>query len=219
MLNFFKAKSPVDKETLNRILQETVSARLEKKGFKWDGSSLWFKDNKSSIKQVFQYVRLKGEQGTFAWGVCLDFVPTISGGKMKYHRTDKSVKLHLFEWTEEYANSFFGGQLGNGVATHWGETEAKQSIARLFDKYQKEILDWFESASSIDNLIEIAKRQIQTERSYIVHSPNPKFVLAFLLAKSGQLDKAMFTFEQLPEYKDNEELKIKIRQELMKSSK
>lgn len=218
MLNIFKTNSPVDKETLNRILQETISARLEKVGFIWDKSLLWYTDNKNSIRQVFKYVKLKGEQGTFSWGVCLDFVPTISSNKIKYHRTDKSVTLHLFEWTDEYTNSFYGGQLGNGVTTHWGGNEAKQSITKLFDNYERKIFNWFEKANTLDNLIEIAIRQIQEEKGYNMHSPNPKFVLAFLLAKSGQLDKAISTFEQLSGYKDNEELQIKIRQELTKSS-
>jgi hypothetical protein len=218
MLSIFKTSSPVDKGTLNRILQETISTPLEKKNFKWDKNSLWFTDNKNSIRQVLKYVKLKGEQGTFSWGVCLDFVPTISGNKIKYHRTDKSVTLHLFEWTDEYANSFYGGQLGNGVTTHWGENDAKQSISKLFDNYEKKIFDWFEKTNSIDNLIEIATRQIETGKSYSMHSPNPKFVLSFLLAKTGQFAKAVSTFEELTEYKDNEELKIKIRQELIKSS-
>ncbi len=217
MLNLLNTTSPIDKETLNRILQETISDRLEKKGFKWDKNSFWFTDNSNSIRQVLKYVKLKGEQGTISWGVCLDFIPTISGNKIKFHHTEKSVTLHLFEWTDEYANSFYRKQLDNGMTTHWGEHEAKQSISKLFDNYEKRIFDWFEKTNSIDNLIEIATRQTQTGKSYNMHSPNTKFILSFLLAKSGQLEKAITTFEELLEYNDNEEMRIKIRQELIKS--
>jgi hypothetical protein len=215
--NSFMTKSPIAKETLNRILEETISTRIEKKGFKWDKNSLWFTDNKNSIRQVIKYVKLKGEAGTFFWGVCLDFVPTISDNKVIYHRSEKNVTLHLFEWTDEYANAFFGGQLG-GVTTHYGENEARQSIARLFDNYENKIFGWFENANTIDNLIRIATQQIQAEKSYTMHSPDPKFILAFLLAKAGQLDKGILTYEQLSWYKGNEELKVKIRQELINSS-
>lgn len=219
MLNRIKTNSPIDKDTLNQILEETVSRRLENRNFAWDKNSLWFTGNKNSIRKVLKYVKLKGEQGTFSWGVCLDFVPTISGNKIKYHRTDKSVTLHLFEWTDEYANSFYGGQLGTGVTTHWGEKEARQSISKFFDNYEKRIFDWFEKANNIDDLIEIAMRQIQTGKNYHVHSPDPKFVLSFLLAKTGQFNKAVSTFEELSGYEDNEDLKIKIRQELIKGGK
>jgi len=145
-------------------------------------------------------------------------VPTISSNKLNYHRTGKSVTLHLFEWTDEYMNSFSGGKLENGPTTHWGENEAKRSITRLFDQYEKKIFDWFERANSIERLIEIATRQIQEGKSYNMHSPDPQFVLAFLLAKAGQPDKAILTFEQLDDYKDNEELKTKIGRELTKNS-
>jgi hypothetical protein len=79
MFEHFYTKHPVHKASLNRILQETVSSRLENRNFTWDNNTIWFSDNKNSIRHVLKYIRLKGEQGTFSWGVCLDFVPTISG--------------------------------------------------------------------------------------------------------------------------------------------
>jgi preprotein translocase subunit SecA len=216
MQHIFETKSPVDKKTLNRILEETIAKRLEKKNFKWDKNFLWFTDYKNSIRQILKYVKLKGEQGTFAWGGCLDFVPTITGNKVKYHRTDKNVTLQLFEWTDEYAQSFFGGQLDNGITTHWGEIEAKESILKLFNKYENKIFDWFEKSNTLENLMSIATRQIEADKSYKFHSPNPKFVLAFLFAKIGELENAISTFEQLSDYINNEKFKIIIRKELEK---
>ena len=210
MLNLFKKNSPIDKETLIRILDETVSTRLENKNFKYVNGSVWHTDNKNSITQVIKYVKLKGEQGTFCWGVCLDFVQTISDNKMKYHGTNKSVTLHLFEWPNEY----YGTQTSNNLSTHWGEKEARQSIKKLFNNCEKKILDWFENSNNINSLIGIANRQIKTGKDYNLHSPNPKYVLAFLLAKNGEIDKAISTFEQLSEFDNNEELRNKIKQEL-----
>ncbi len=152
---------------------------------------------KNSVRQVFGYSRLKGETGTFVWGVCLDFVPTISSNSLKFHRTDKSVTQHLFEWTDEYSNSFFGGQLDGGITTHWGKRETKNSIHRLFDKYELKINNWLDRASIFENLIDIAEQQIKTGKSYNFHSPDQRLVLAFLQAKTNQLDSATKTINHL----------------------
>ena len=152
---------------------------------------------------------MKGETGTFVWGVCLDFVPTISSNKLKFHRTDKSVTPQLFEWTDEYSNSFFGGQLDGGITTHWGKRETKNSIHHLFDKYEQKINQWFDRASTIENLIGIAEQQIKAGKSYNFHSPDQRLILAFLQAKTNQLDNATKTINLLALDDNLKELLIK----------
>ena len=197
MINFFQNTDLVDSQTLGEILNETISPKLSARGLLWNGKYLWFDQPNKSIRQVFQYSRLKGEKGTFAWGVCLDFVPTISSNKLKFHRTDKSVIQHLFEWTDEYSSSFFGGHLDGGITTHWGKRQTTNSIRRLFDNYEQTINSWFDRASTLEKLVEIADQQIKTGRSYNFHSPDPKLVLAFLQVKANQLDNAKSTISQL----------------------
>ena len=197
MINFFRNTDLVDSETLRQILNETISPRLSNRGLYWNGKCLWFDQPKSSIRQVFGYSRLKGETGTFVWGVCIDFVPTISSNKLKFHRTDKSVTHHLFEWTNEYSSSFFGGHMDGGITTHWGNRQTTNSIRRLFDNYEEKIISWFDQASTIGKLIDIAEQQIKTGNSYNFHSPDPKLVLAFLQAKTNQLDNAKRTINKL----------------------
>ena len=111
MRNFFQNKELIDSQTIGDILNEIISPRLAKRGLMWNGKDLWFDQTQNSIRQVFKYSKLKGETGTFVWGVCLDFVPTIVSDKLKFHRTGKSIQPHLFEWTDEYSSSFFGGRL------------------------------------------------------------------------------------------------------------
>jgi hypothetical protein len=197
MINFFQNTKLVDSHTVGQILNEIISPRLSNRELVWNGKYLWFDQPKNSVRQVFGYSRLKGETGTFVWGVCIDFVPTISSNKLKFHRTDKSVTQHLFEWTDEYSNSFFGGQLDGGITTHWGKRETKNSIHRLFDKYEQKINKWFDRASTIENLINIAEQQIKTGKSYNLHSPDQGVVLAFLQAKTNQLDNATKTINLL----------------------
>ena len=197
MMNFFQNTDILDSQIIGQFLDEIMSPRLSKRGLVWNGKYLWFDQPKNSVRQVFGYSRLKGERGTFVWGVCLDFVPTISSNKLKFHRTDKSVTQHLFEWTDEYSNSFFGGHLDGGITTHWGKQETKNSICRLFDKYEQKMNKWFERASTFENLINIAEQQIKTGKSYSLHSPDQRLVLAFLQAKTNQLDDAITIINQL----------------------
>lgn len=213
MLNFFRNTDLVDSRSLLQILNEIISPRLSDRGFEWNKKYLWFDQPKNSIRHVFQYSRLKGETGTFAWGVCLDFVPIIASNKLKYSRTDKSVTLHLFEWPDEYSNSFFNEKFEGGKTTHWGKHQTKKSIKYLFDKYEQKIMAWYDHASTIENLIEIADQQIATGKSYNIHNPSPKLVLAFLQARANQLENAKKTIEELQitiEMKDLLLKKIKV---------
>ncbi len=197
MINIFQNRKLIDSQTLREILDEIISPRFISRGLVWDRNYLWFDQSKNSIRQVFKYSKLKGETGTFDWGVCIDFVPTISSKKLRFHRTDKSVQLHLFEWTDEYSNSFFGGKLEGGITTHWGKQRAKHSVKHLLDKYEQKINNLFDNAQTIENLIEIAQRQIATGKSYNSHSPDQRLVLAFLQAKTKQFDEATKTINQL----------------------
>ena len=209
MTDFFQNKELIDSQTLENILNEIISPKLANRGLVWNGKDLWFEKPQNSIRQVFKYLKLKGEAGTFVWGVCLDFVPTISSNKLKFHRTDKTVQPHLFEWTDEYANSFFDGKLEGGITTHWGKQRAKNSIIKLFDKYEQKINNWFDRASTFENIIEIAEHQIATGKSYNFHSPDQRLVLAFLQAKTKQLNTAANSIKQLSLDNNSKELLLK----------
>jgi hypothetical protein len=193
MLSFFNSdKSPIDKQTLRQILDNVMSARLKNQGLAWNGDYLWFDQPRDFIRRIFKYTLLKGETGTFTWGICLDFVPTItSSNKLQFHKTDKSVIPILFEWPEEYANAFNGGDLKGGITTHWGKGEAERSIKTLMDRYENPAFKWFEEVSSLEGVINVAEKQVGMGKSYNLHNPNPKLVLAFLYGKTAQRDKAI----------------------------
>ncbi len=141
----------------------------------------------------------------------------VSNGKIVYHKSAKKYVHHLFEWTDEYASSFSGGQLVNGVTTHFGLQDTKKSIATLFERYEQKIINWFDTAITVENLIDKAELQISVGKHYEIHNPPPKYVLAFLYAKAKQLDKATKLFENLSEYQfDNkEEVKEKLKTKLI----
>src|SRR5882757_8613940 len=125
----------MENKTLLETLKEVISPRLSKIGLNFCNDYFWFSESMNSIRKVFRYSLLKGNQGTFVWGVCFDFIPTISRNTLKFHRTENSVILHLFEWTDEYANSFEGGKLDGGVISHSDINKLGKSIDRLLDTY------------------------------------------------------------------------------------
>lgn len=219
MFNIFSRnnKSLIDAVTLQQILDEVLSPRLERLGLTKAANYLWHEPTVKEIRQGFSYSLLKGAQGTFTWGVNLDFLPMISSGKVVYHKSAKNYVHHLFEWTDEYASSFSGGQIAGGVTTHFGLQEARKSITTLFERYKPKITSWFDTAKSLENLIDIAERQVSIGKHYDIHHPRLKYVLAYLYAKANQFDKATRSFVTLSDYefRNNEELKAKLKAKLL----
>ena len=218
MLNLFSNnKTIIDAKTLQELLDEILTPKLEQIGLTKATNYCWHEQNMKDIRNGFTYNQLKGAAGTFTWGVNLNFLPIIHSDKIEYHRTAKKYMHHLFEWTNEYSNSFIGGQLKNGVTTHFGIKEARKSIINLFDKYEKTIAKWFDTAKTVENLIDIAERQVSVGKYYDIHHPRPNYVLAFLYAKANQIDKAVKLFDTLDnnEFGNNEDLRIKVKSKLL----
>src|SRR5690348_8466506 len=218
MFNIFSNdKSVIDAKTLQQILDETLAPKLQQIGLTKATNYSWHEQTLKEIRHGFSYTHLKGATGTFTWGVNLDFLPIIHRSKLEYHKSLKKYLHHLFEWTNEYSSSFTGGQMQNGITTHWGFKAAKKSIASLFDRYEHKIIKWFDTANSIENLVDIAERQVSFGKYYDIHFPRPKYVLAFLYAKTNRLDEAIKLFEafDLFYFDNNDELKEQIRMKLL----
>jgi hypothetical protein len=219
MFNIFSRnnKSLIDAKTLQAILDETLSSRLERIGLTKGTNYCWHEQALKEIRRGISYVHLKGASGTFTWGVNLAYLPTVSNGKIAYHKSAKKYLHHLFEWTDEYASSFFGGQLAGGVTTHFGLKAARKSIVSLIDKYEEKIISWFDKAISVEDLIDVAERQVNIGKYYKIHSPAPRYVLAFLYARANQIDLATKHFEELGDYEfgNNREVREKLKTKLL----
>ena len=167
---------------------------LAEAGLRWNGSYLWFGDSKNGIRKVVRYSLLKGASATLEWGVCLDFVPKISSSTIRWSRTEKSVEFHLFESPIRFDDSEMYKDYE--LVTHFGKSKFEKSLNKHL-AIRKEIFKWFQNADSVDGLIGIAKNQIGQIENYGVHSPNPKFVLAFLLAKTNKLKESLELMDSL----------------------
>lgn len=184
-------ESLISKSARKNVLDEVLSPRLGLIGLEQVSDYIWVSDFSNGTASVFQYLLLKGGQSTFSWGVCLDFLPVVRSGKLKYAKTPKGAVSHLYQWTKEYGSYFLAGGLEGGVCSEWGEANARRSINALLNKYEGCISDWYETASSMEGLIRLAEFQVSQGSPYSLHSPDPEYVLAFLLARSGAKVEAL----------------------------
>jgi hypothetical protein len=198
---FREREDPITKTILKSILNEKLSPFLKELGLmNYNGEFLWYSDfNVEGIKMVFKYTLMKGESGLFSWGLCFKDIPTFTQAKeLKYHRTEKSTTLHLFEWPVGYAKSFEGGGRPTDLISHWGENECILSINEVFKKYRNELIGWYGNSKTTELCLELANEQINKGGSYNIHFPNPKYIRIFLTAKLGDKPKAL---EMLNTYK------------------
>jgi hypothetical protein len=216
-INILNDKNLIDGNNLIELLDDIISTRLLNLGLVKKDKYLWYSPNAKGIKQGFKYSLLKGGQGTFKWGICVDFIPILSGNALKFFKSENKFWFHLFEWTDEYSNSFFGGQMTNGVTSHWGFKTAKKTITQVFNNYELKIQAWFDKALEFDGIIDIAESQSNFGKQYNIHSPNPKYVLAFLYAKTMRIERSIPTFDELSltTFNNNEGLRLKAKTNLL----
>jgi hypothetical protein len=85
----------VKQSEIHAIVRPWVNERLIPDHFEEIGTLNWVCSVDAPIRQVFGFGQWKGGKVAPRWGVSLDFVPHISGGKIKWHRTAKSAMCDL----------------------------------------------------------------------------------------------------------------------------
>ena len=82
--------------TIHEHIAPVVEAQLSALGFTLQKPLHWIRSADAPIRQMFHYGQLKGGALAPQWGFSLDFVPHLSGGKVKWHRTEKSALFDAF---------------------------------------------------------------------------------------------------------------------------
>jgi len=208
----------MDADGLKKLLDEVITPVVIGLGMEHKDDYLWHSPRGNEIRYGLQYSFLKGNQGTLTWGLCLNYVPLISGNNLRFCRTEKNFKFHLFEWTNEYSNSFSGGKMTNGVVKHTDIRETKEELQNLVKRYTPKIQHWIENVQSTGQVIKCAELQINEGRQYKLHYPNAKYILPFLYAKQHLGDKAVELFEilELSYFNNKEEIRDKAQNHLLK---
>ena len=218
MFNLFSKQQNLDADGLKKLIDEVITPVVIGLGMEQKDDYLWYCSGANEIRSGLQYSLLKGDQGTLTWGLCLNYVPLISGNNLRFCRTERSFKFHLFEWTDEYSNSFSGGKMTNGVVAHSDIRGTKEALQNLVKRYTPKIQNWLESVQNTDQIIKCAELQINEAKHYKLHYPNAKYILPFLYAKKHIGDHAIEQFESLDlsYFNNNEEMRDKAHKHLLK---
>ena len=141
MLNIFRStKSIINAKTLQQLLDEILTPGLERMGLTKATNYSWHEQTLKEIRRGFSYNQLKGAAGTFTWGVNLDFLPIAYRNKIEYHKSAKKYAHHIFEWTNEYSNSFVGGHLQDGVTLTSVIRKQRNLLQRFLTSISKKLL-------------------------------------------------------------------------------
>ena len=82
--------------TIHQHIAPVVGPQLAPLGFTLQKPLHWIRSEDAPIRQLFRYGQLKGGALAPQWGFSLDFVPHLSGGKVKWHRTEKSASFDAY---------------------------------------------------------------------------------------------------------------------------
>ena len=81
----------VTNQEVQNIVTPLLTPLLEPLGFEPQKLLYWIRSDGAPIRQIFSLSKWKGGRIAPTWGVSMDFVPHLSGKKLKWHRTKKSA--------------------------------------------------------------------------------------------------------------------------------
>ncbi|MCD1261253.1 hypothetical protein B5M42_020850 [Paenibacillus athensensis] len=186
---------PIVGEQLLQVLDTIISPRVSRYGLHWRGDHSWVSESNNGIRKIVHYGRFtkSGHRGYISWGIALDFVLIPIGNKLIYNRTKKTAIIHIGEWADGYLRSFRGKNMidGVGVAAHYSQI-AEKTIAQAIDGELERITTFYDKASDLEAIIEIAKSQLENPFSPFsnMRFPSPAYILAFIYAKLGDIQLA-----------------------------
>ncbi|CAG5080954.1 hypothetical protein [Parvicella tangerina] len=199
----FKKKNHFDFNDLDEVLvekrveifQKVVSPFAKDLGLSnWNGKYLWFNDfNEEGIKHVLEYTVLKGYKGSFSYGVCFNFIPTVSNHKtLVNHKTDKSTSIQMFERLDGWKNSFEKNiRTKEDYVSHFNLKSFEITLDKIIKKYPQVISKWFENNQTLNQCINTLIDQLSRTRLNQNPIPNQNYYLSFLFAKKGDGTKAL----------------------------
>lgn len=84
------------------ILEGALTPRIAASGFAFAGKRTWARRIKPHICELIRFFHTKGAGITVRWGVMLDFVPQVSGRRLKWKRLPQDVYFDLEWWPVDY---------------------------------------------------------------------------------------------------------------------
>ena len=185
--------SPVTSEIIKKLLIKHIVPVAKELGLiNSINNNQWFNHfNENGIKHVIQFQKTKGNQAILAYGNCFEFLPTISGSnKIVNHRTDKSTKLHLFEYANTATKKYFFRTKQLESISLNNEKEFEKTLSNCILGHKEIIRNWFKNNTSLNQNIASCIRQSNQNDGYAQHYPTYDYVLSFLYSKNSDQLKA-----------------------------
>jgi hypothetical protein len=143
----------VPKVEIDAVLEQALSEVLVPLGLAAVSPRRWVHTQAGSARRLLEVRAMKGAALQLWWGFSLDYVPHISGGKLRWHRTVKSAMLDVMPEIESLAvdpnlSVLFGKRRFiadlQRVIPHtlahaevaWGRGESLQGIADLLSDFR-----------------------------------------------------------------------------------
>lgn len=134
----------------------------------------------------------KGWAYTVGWGVSLPYLPQVRKGRLKWHRTLKSVRFDLWEDPCEYFTA-----PGNYIAQNGhGARYLRETMAEMWSAVKDPIQSWFDATGDLTGVLGRAEEQQNRKWNGPHHVPDPQLVRAFTLHRLGRTAEARVAFSQ-----------------------
>lgn len=198
-------------DQIHEIVEPAVSRYLSPMGFESHRQLVWVRSADAPIRQVFKLELLKGAGLDFAWGLSLDFVPHVSGSRVKWHRTPKTAMLDLGVRPRRRGTS--------GLTYLWGAAPLRARIESAIEEIRFDAEKFWASATVLADLPAV----FGAVRDYYSINPGLGFynfiqhpiAYAFSLAKVGRLGEALMEIERFHHLRDSPRIEARIRELLL----
>jgi hypothetical protein len=148
------------------------------------------------VRHVFEIAALKGATLVPRWGFSLDFVPHVQGGRLAWHRTEKSARLDLVydpvdldaDWDARW-----------GISTLHGAERVRADAERVLPAAVRRARDWLDGIHEIPSVLERAEwlrtARRAGDRFRFEDWVQQPLAHAFLLARTGARERALEVLE------------------------
>jgi hypothetical protein len=176
------------------IFAEVVTPKFAEIGLKnWNGKYLWFSDfNDAGIKHVVEYNVFKYFGGSFTYGNCYDFIPTLSADKLIYHRTPKSTKVIYYKKVDGWQKSDDEDSPVNidHISTV-NEEKFRKTLNEVLERNIPKLREWFENNQTIEQNIESLLTDLKKEKiGFVKRIISFDYILCFLFAQLKDFETA-----------------------------
>ena len=199
------------------VFQEIVSPAFAEIGLhNWNGKYRWFSDfSEEGIKHVIEYQVFKGYGGSFYYGICFDFIPTISGKKLIFHRTEKSTRIIYEKLIEGWQNDKEGKSSKPYKVKTFNEHKFRVSLNKVLWYNTPKIQKWFKANTTLaqitNSLLEDVKNppyMHEFEGKIITY----EYILAFIYKNKKDTETSQYWINKHFEKSSNTELEIELIQ-------